>query len=292
VRVLRVEALERYFAGTAHVEPSWFYAKVMAIGFFPWIAPLLLGYARMWRERGEPGSRTARYTGAAFLAGLAFLSVGRSKIPSYVLPLAPLASIVVVWELGREIAEAGRRRAGPLLLAGLVAVLGLLVAIAIRLVEPEMRGTATAGAAALLAGGLCALALAWRHRVRGAWAAAVLAMAGFFLVGVVGLFPVIANRKSAAGLVAAVPGLRGARPVATVDMNVPSLTFYLDRPVEVVAMRDLVARLGRSDDPALVLDRADLPAVPIEARDLLREIGGAGKYLAFEKRREEGPRPP
>jgi 4-amino-4-deoxy-L-arabinose transferase-like glycosyltransferase len=288
VRVVRVEAFERYFAGTTHVEPVWYYAEVVAVGFLPWIAPLLLGYRRMWRLRGDPSSRTARYAGAALVAGLVFFTIGRSKLPTYVLPLAPLAALVVVWELGREIEEAGRRRVGPVLLATTVATLGALLAVAIGVIEPEMRAAAAVGAASCLAGGVGGLLFAWARRPRGTWALAALSMLGFFLAAVTGFFPVLAARHSAADLVFAVSALRDPRPVATVDMKVPSLTFYLDRSIEVVDMADLPARLERPDAPLLVFDRSDLPAVPPAARSRLSEIGGAGKYLVFEKRPEPG----
>jgi len=292
VRVVRVEALDRYFAGTTHVEPPWFYAPVVAVGFLPWIGPLLLGAVRAWRLRGEPSSLTARYAGAALIVGLAFLSLGRSKLPSYLLPLAPLAALVVVWELGREIEEAARSRVAPLLLAATVTALGVLLVVAATLADPDMRSAAVAGAVACLAGGLAGTWLAWRGKPRGTWALAGVAMAGFLMAAVVGLAPALADRRSAAGVVSAVPELRSARVVATVDMKVPSLTFYLDRPVEVVDMADLVSRLGHPDHPAFVVDRADLPTVPREARDLLREVGGAGKYLVLQERPGSGLTPP
>lgn len=87
------------------------------------------------------------------------------------------------------------------------------------------------------------------------------------------------------------PELAGRRPLATVEVRVPSLTFYLDRPVKVLEMGDLDDRLARDDRPLLVFVDVDLPAVPDSVADRLEEVGGYGKYLVFEKR-EPGPPPP
>ncbi len=67
-------------------------------------------------------------------------------------------------------------------------------------------------------------------------------------------------------------------------MKLPSLTFYLDRVPEEVALADLGARLTEDDTPLLVFDEDDLDRVTPELRRGLREIGAQGKYVVLEKR--------
>src|SRR5207342_821096 len=43
---IRHEALERYFGGTAHIEPPWFYVQIVLIGCLPWTGPLVSALVR------------------------------------------------------------------------------------------------------------------------------------------------------------------------------------------------------------------------------------------------------
>jgi hypothetical protein len=98
------------------------------------------------------------------------------------------------------------------------------------------------------------------------------------------LFPAIGRTNSAAALIDAVPALSAGRPLVTVDVRVPSLTFYLDRPVEVVDSAQLGGRLAQDDRPLFVFIDVDLPAVPAGVAQRLNEFGRYGKYIVFEER--------
>ena len=79
------------------------------------------------------------------------------------------------------------------------------------------------------------------------------------------------------------PELRSGRPFVTVEVSVPSLTFYLDRVPETLEMGRLEERLARDDSPLFVLVDVDLPSVPPGAMARLQEVGRQGKYRVFEK---------
>jgi hypothetical protein len=102
------------------------------------------------------------------------------------------------------------------------------------------------------------------------------------------LFPAVGRANSPAPLIEQVPELSSARPVVTVDMKVPSLTFYLDRVVEVLEMDELQARLEQEDAAVYVFAEVDMPEVPPAALERLRELGRHGKFIVFE---EGGPPP-
>jgi len=286
---IRHEVFERYFAGTAHVEPPWFFVAVAAVGFAPWLAPLAIGCWRAWRMRRDPLAGSALYAAAGLLAGFVFFSIGRSKVATYLLPLAPLAAIVVTWELGREIAAPRERTLGPTLVAATLAACAVLLgsAAATRLDGVErtvaLIGTAAFAGAALLAG-----AAATRQRPRWAYGAAAGASATFLLACVVLLFPALGRDRSAAVLVQRVTELSSGRPLVTADVRVPSLTFYLDLAPEWVPLPALAERLARGDRPLAVLAAVDLPALPESVARSLREVGRAGRYVVFE----ETPPPP
>lgn len=283
VELVQREVLERFFAGTIHVEPPWFYVQVVALGFLPWIGPLGVGLVRVWRMRKDPSARTALYAAAGLLAGLVFLTLGRDKLPNYILPLAPLAVLVVTWELGQELKEPLRRTTGPALLAATLGVSAFLLGLTAARLEGAARVAALAGVATFLPASLAAGYGVIRRRPRWSYGVAASSMGVFLFAAVLVLYPSIGERRSAGGLVREVPALSGDRPVATVDRKVPSLMFYLDRPIEDLEMAGLTERLAKPDDPLLVFDAHDLGAIPDGAREQLREIARRGRYIVFEK---------
>jgi 4-amino-4-deoxy-L-arabinose transferase len=282
---LRHEVLERYFAGTAHPQPPWFFLILGAIGFLPWIGPLLIGFVRAWRLRRDPVANTAVYAAAGLLVGFIFFSLGRSKVAGYILPLAPLAALLVTWELGREIEAPRRRTLGPTLLAATLAATAVLLGLAgvPRLAGVE-RAVAVTGAVCFAAGALVAVGGAVRRRPRWVYGAAAGATAAFFLACTWILFPAIGRTHSAAALIDAVPELSGRRAIVTVEVRVPSLTFYLDRSPEVLEFRQLDERLSRDDRPLLVIVDVDLPSMPPSVAGRLDEVGRQGKYRVFEEK--------
>jgi len=282
--VVRGEALERFFAGTTHVHPFWFYGVVLLVGFFPWVGPLLLALPRLL---ADPAARTARYAAAGLVVGLVFFSLSRSKLPNYILPLAPLAAIVVVWQLDRELRSPRRGVNGSALLGGTLAALAIVFAIAAGTrLEGEPGRVAVIAAVIHALGALATLPGLWRRRPRWVYGAAAATSAAFLFVVVALLLPDIARTRTSAYLIREVPALAESdRPLLMVEMKVPSLTWYLDRIPEEVGAADLESRLAAADDPVLVFDEADLPAVSAATRGRLREIGRQGKYVVFVERR-------
>jgi 4-amino-4-deoxy-L-arabinose transferase-like glycosyltransferase len=279
---VRSEALERFFAGTAHVEPAWYYGKIVLVAFLPWLAPLLVALVRAWRMRREPVARTAIYAAAGLLAGLLFFSLSKGKLPNYVLPLAPLAAILITWELGREIEAPRQRTLGPTLLAATVAAMALLLGLTGTLrLEGTWRGVALAGAAIYGVGTVASFYGAIARKPRWVYGSAALSMALLLLLVAIQGFPAVGETRSTASLIEKVAELSSGRPVVTVEMRAPSLTFYLDRSVEVIGMRDLEARIGREDAATYVFAEPDLPDLPPIAGERLREVGGQAKFRVF-----------
>jgi hypothetical protein len=99
---------------------------------------------------------------------------------------------------------------------------------------------------------------------------------------VCGAPPVLAETRSAAPLVRAVPALRSARPLVLVDTNLPSLTYYADRVPEKVVGEKLAERLDRGDAPLVVLDDVDRKRLPERVRSRLKEIAHSGTVRVFE----------
>jgi 4-amino-4-deoxy-L-arabinose transferase-like glycosyltransferase len=198
VQLLRAETVDRAVAGTAHVEPWWYYLAVCLVAFLPWAGPLFLGMFRGLARWRDPDSPTGPYAAAAFGAGLVFFSLSRGKLPNYILPLAPLAALVVTFELGQELVNPQRRRAGSSLVATTLVALaiGLGVASGTSL-ESDARGAAATGAAAF---GIAALVALWgvlKSAPRIVYGAAAVGSFVFLLAVVVGAPSVLAATRSA-----------------------------------------------------------------------------------------------
>lgn len=281
---LRRETLERYFSESIHMEPPWYYATVLILGCLPWVATLPLALFRVAGRLRSRTAPTALYAGAGLLAGLLFFSLGKGKLPQYILPLSPLVALVVAWELGRELEAPGPRRLGPSLLAGALLLLMVILG-AVAAVHPDaaVRYTGLVGAISYGAGGLVALAGLLRHRPRLVYGAAAVAGAAFLMAGALVLHPAIGRDRSAAPLLEKVPELASGRPVLLIDIDIPSMTFYRDRVSERVPLEELISRLRRPDDPLLVVASADLGRVRPDVLTRLREIGRHGKLHVFEK---------
>jgi 4-amino-4-deoxy-L-arabinose transferase-like glycosyltransferase len=282
--VLKVEVLERFFDGTSHVEPPWYYAAVMLVGFMPWVAPLGVALFRVATLGKGKKARTALYCGAALLAGLLFFSLGRGKLPTYILPMAPLVAILVTWELGQELEAPRERRLGSGLLAGAMAGWAVILLVASFQVLPLAGGiTARYGAAIFGAGSLFCFGGVFLHRPRVAFGSAAAASWLFLLVLMTVFFPSYGERRSARALVNEVPALLSSRPVWLVQTELPSLTWYTDKaPEKKFGARFLPGWMETADNPLLVLDRVDYSLLAPEILTRLREVGSAGKYQVFE----------
>jgi 4-amino-4-deoxy-L-arabinose transferase-like glycosyltransferase len=282
----RREVLERYFAEDApHGAPAWYYLGVVAIGFFPWAATLVLGVARAWKRRRDPAARTAAYAAAGLVVGLAFFTIGRGKLPSYVLPLAPLAAIVVAWEIGQEIADPPGRRRGQFLAATSLGIVALALALeAIGGVGNEFHAAVAAGAVVLGTGTAAAFVGIRRRRAREVHLAVAASALLFTAVAAALAFPVVGAGRSTASLIREVPELRSGRPVIAFEKQLPSLCFYLDTVPEWRGVAQVAERISKGDRPLVVVHQKDLSLLPPDARDAMRGVGSSGRYLVFEPR--------
>jgi 4-amino-4-deoxy-L-arabinose transferase-like glycosyltransferase len=280
---LKEEVWLRFFEGTAHVEPFWYYLPVLPLVCLPWIAPFCFALFRVLRHARDPASRTARYLAAAFLAGFVLFSVSRGKIPNYILPLLPLMAMLLSWELARELELPRKRIRSASLLAATMGAFAIAFGVwGAGQLSGTLRAVAWAGAAVYGLATLGSFPALLRRRPLHVWilAAAAQAIVLFAVVGWVA--PEVSRKRTTAWLIEAVPHLGQGRPVAMVDMKLPSLTWYLDRvPVEV-DLAHLADALQRDAGHLYVFDTRDLERVPAEIQARLQPVGEQGKYRVFE----------
>jgi 4-amino-4-deoxy-L-arabinose transferase len=280
---VRSEVFSRYFEGTVHVEPWWFLGAAAGIAFLPWAVPLAFGTVRGLTRWRDPESPTGPYAAAGFVAGLVFFSIGKGKLASYILPLAPLAAIVVTFELGQELVHPARRRAGSQLLSATLVAMALVLGVA-----GHTRLDGRAQVLAFIGSAIFGLAAAvslygtLKRAPRIVYGAAAAASIAFLIAVVAGIPPVLAETRSTRPLITQVPALVSARPLLAVDINLPSLTYYADRVPERLSGAQLATRLERNDNPLIVIAESDWSALPADVRAGLREIGHSGKLKVVE----------
>lgn len=280
---LKEEVWLRFFEGTAHVEPFWYYLPVLSVACLPWIAPLGFALFRVFRLARDPASRTARYLAAACVAGLVLFSISRGKIPNYILPLLPPMAMLLSWELARELERPRKRIRAASLLAATMGAFAIGFGVW-GVGQPAGTLRVVAGVAAVSYGvaTLAALPALLLRRPLRVWILAAAAQAVFLFAAIGWVAPEVSKTRTTAWLIDAVPDLSQGRPVAMVDMKLPSLTWYLDRIPEEIDLGELDRRLGRDEGHLYVFDTRDWDRVPSEIRDRLRPVGRQGKYRVFE----------
>jgi len=87
-----------------HTQPFWFYFAVLFAGFFPWIFQIISPARRFFNSRLRISSGVEAkelYIWLWVLVPLLFFSFSRSKLPGYILPIAPSMALVIAAEFER-----------------------------------------------------------------------------------------------------------------------------------------------------------------------------------------------
>ena len=248
------EQVERFLTEEHRRVGAWWYFIPFALaGSLPWLASLVHGAPRTWRDgatpRGDFSWRRLALVWAAFV--LLFFSASGSKLPSYILPMfAPLALVAADLFLALPSATLVR-----LTLPG--AILAFLFAVAVfagydRVVDhlsggPQPVEILTAfgpwlqGAVAVAAAGATLLSLS-------TLAAVVIAVAGFDAFSATRSTSAILRAAQADG---AIPRDAPVYQIAMYDQTIP---FYLGRTTTLVAFRDELA-LGIDAEPERQIPR-------------------------------------
>ncbi len=129
-----------------HKQPFWYYVPVVLVGLIPWVifvVAAVVDAIRDWRfsvtePQGKEDLRT--FLTIWFLLPIVFFSLSQSKLPGYILPAIPAATILLADFIFRREQE-GDKPALPLAVAHSVFCAGLMVAalvVPFRLVHQEV----------------------------------------------------------------------------------------------------------------------------------------------------------
>lgn len=87
--------IQRYSdANSSHGGPFFYYILVLLIGFFPWVSMLPGALYKSFKDRKNSADGLSLLAGIWFIFVLVFFSISRTKLPNYIFPLFPAASIL------------------------------------------------------------------------------------------------------------------------------------------------------------------------------------------------------
>jgi 4-amino-4-deoxy-L-arabinose transferase-like glycosyltransferase len=143
---LRVFILEHNLArfGTNlyhHTQPFWYYIPVALFGIIPWIIFVVLSFVestRLW-WKGRNQAATPENSLNIFLViwlvlPILFFSISKSKLPGYILPTLPAATLLLADYVRRKVANAECPRNLAVVLHAIVSALPVIPALMIQYV--------------------------------------------------------------------------------------------------------------------------------------------------------------
>jgi 4-amino-4-deoxy-L-arabinose transferase len=161
------EHVRRFAAADAqHSEPFWFYLPVLLLGCLPWLGFLVPAFRHAWTEKRDP---RVGFLLIWLVLPLAFFSLTRGKLPTYILPcftpLALLFAHALTGQLDGGLVGWLKTNAGINAVIGAIGLIGLLMARQRGVFAPEDQVAWWVGVAISLGWSLVALAQ-WRGPLR------------------------------------------------------------------------------------------------------------------------------
>ncbi|MEY2414393.1 MAG: hypothetical protein QOD84_2999 [Acidobacteriaceae bacterium] len=129
-----------------HIQPFWYFVPVAIASLVPWIVievRVLIGVAReWWTSKREPATSAGTlpvFLLIWFVVPIVFFSISKSKLPGYILPALPAASLLVVALVARAQRPDSRFGTFAIIMHSLLAGGLLLPALMIRYIVIQHR---------------------------------------------------------------------------------------------------------------------------------------------------------
>lgn len=238
--------------GNDHVEGVGYYFRMLPLMLFPWSlfapAAAIAGWnalRNIAREKPDARQRAAVYLLCGVFFTLLFFSASAGKLPTYVLPIVPLAALLLAAYFDSFLARSTEWNRALSWGVAVLAVLLTIGGVAVFAMAPaRLRalgvdgGSANALGVTLVVWAVGLVVLSRRFRVPGT----IFGTAGGFILMVVTALPLITavtSRLTTASLVEYIrPGLVDPRSeIVTIDY-IRSLSFYTRRRIKIVGVPD------------------------------------------------------
>ncbi len=282
---------------SSHGGPVYYYVLILLAGFFPWVVFLPGAFYRASKELKRRASGPLVFSLIWFFFIFLFFSISKTKLPNYILPLFPAASIMT----GSFIAELvkGREKGAPLyfhtlaLLAGAIgAAVMVLPSMKIRMdVEFSPAFFYVLGTVFIVMG---AAALLHRYSiVKGAWAVAGSTVLLIIFLRTYALPPVnLYLQKTLYDFSTFARKLKKDAALVAYEINKPSIAFYYRDPVPKLERKDLKTLKERVSKQGLLIitDRDRLG--DLEGVAGLKVLYAQGEYVLLTNEKGLAYKPP
>lgn len=248
-------------------QPAWYFPAVLLVGTLPWTLMTLQGWLSAWtRERSgqrKPQFQPQRLLFVWSIAILVFFSASSSKLPSYILPMAPALAILTGVFLARAHRETLLVHIGLLIpVAGVATYLAPQIVTHADAITPldmmtQYARYATAASGIWLAGTLAAFLLVWLRR-QGHGLLTLAATSFLALMIVIQGHEALGRSNSSHDIAQQIKALLPPDvPFYSVAMYEQTLPFYLQRTMTLVNYRDELG-FGLDQEPQLgIADMAE-----------------------------------
>ena len=258
------EHFQRFLMKGHKREGAWYYFVLLLIpGIMPWLGVLPQSLAAACkRQAGAFQPRLMLLVWAVFI--FLFFSYSTSKLPGYIVPVFPALALLTAVFLETASHRQRMLAAGMLALLGLVVLVGVPVTLAAIRARDEAHLAAlqgyqpwvmTAGALAL-AGGV--LALLHERALRRDMTILTIAVAGFLAThSILAGSELYGQNRAGTDLLPQIRAeLKPGTKLYSVSIYEQSLTYYLQRPVTLVAYTDEFA-FGLQQQPELSIPKIE-----------------------------------
>jgi 4-amino-4-deoxy-L-arabinose transferase-like glycosyltransferase len=160
---------ERYLTPVfQHPQPFWFFVPITLLALLPWtvfLYPAVQHGLQFWRREKYRRSSPGLFFGCWTIFPILFFSFSQSKLPSYILPAIPPASLILAIALHRMLGDSQQLRRAATIAAATWLILGVCAAAALHFMPPAqhdaLRAPVLFAAAAAISG---AAIIFWRSR--------------------------------------------------------------------------------------------------------------------------------
>jgi 4-amino-4-deoxy-L-arabinose transferase-like glycosyltransferase len=220
--------------------PWYYYVPVVVVGLVPWLPVLPIALRKAWHAPALPQRfRPERFLCLWIAVIYLFFSFSNSKLPFYLVPILPPIALLIANTIPRLSDTQLFRRFLPVMLLGIAAA-GYACFYQFSSIQNtataqgQVFGWLLAGAAVLAVGWTLGAGLVGRKRIDAAiLVTALSSLLGLQLVmrDIDRIAPALSTYRTAQKIALLPP----SGPVYSVEMYRQSLSFYLQRPVTVVA---------------------------------------------------------
>jgi len=269
---------------SSHSGPVYFYAGIMLLGFFPWVAFLPGALWQAFKDRLKPEGNLELFCAVWVVFVFVFFTAARTKLPNYIFPIfAPAAILAGIRAAALIESNGSTNRDGLYVLIAISIIIGaamfVLPQLNIRMDIKLPRTVFYSAGAVFILTGLYAFYTIFNARM-GFLGISILAAGLVIILRLYALPPVnITLQKDLYDLSSYASECNGQTRLATYEINKPSIPFYARRKAIKLERSELQNIAGTASAGPFLFITETSRMEELGNKTGLREIMTRGKYV-------------